>query len=203
MTELTTTAPGAAHAASWKWFLALGVVLVLLGLAGAGATTFFELTSLLVFVPLLFASSLIQLLTARQQLADRGPLAGFVDGRGVPGLEQQFVGKCTSPSIGAKERLHVALQCQRQARKVGPLAKPGQRQIHQQVLAAPAGDRVPGLRLGDPQDGRPGALQRGDFPGSVAFSTEIIHFALNKLTNRSPLNEYLTVVAVVLRSDSR
>jgi hypothetical protein len=39
MAELTTASPGTEHSARWKWFLALGVVLLPLGLAGAGATT--------------------------------------------------------------------------------------------------------------------------------------------------------------------
>jgi uncharacterized membrane protein HdeD (DUF308 family) len=46
----------------WKWLLALGAVLMLLGLASAGATTLLELSSFLVFGPLLLASSFIQLL---------------------------------------------------------------------------------------------------------------------------------------------
>jgi uncharacterized membrane protein HdeD (DUF308 family) len=57
--------------------LALCVVLLLLGLASAGATTLLGLTSLLVFGPLLLASSLIQLLTA------------FITGAG-PGRFQQY-----------------------------------------------------------------------------------------------------------------
>jgi uncharacterized membrane protein HdeD (DUF308 family) len=64
MAELTTLSRGSEHHARWKWFLASGVVLLLLGLTGAGATTLLELTSLLVFGPMLLASSLIQLLTA-------------------------------------------------------------------------------------------------------------------------------------------
>lgn len=64
MAELTTTPLGKEHAVHWKWFLVLGVGLLLLGLTGAGATTLLELSSLLVFGPLLLASSLIQLVTA-------------------------------------------------------------------------------------------------------------------------------------------
>jgi uncharacterized membrane protein HdeD (DUF308 family) len=64
MTTLTTTSPGTEHSARRRWFLALGVVLLLLGLAGGGASTLMEFTSLLVFGPLLLASSGIQLMTA-------------------------------------------------------------------------------------------------------------------------------------------
>jgi uncharacterized membrane protein HdeD (DUF308 family) len=64
MTELTTTSHATEHIARWRWFLALGVVLLLLGLAGAGASTVFQFTSLLVFGPLLMVSSAIQLMTA-------------------------------------------------------------------------------------------------------------------------------------------
>jgi membrane protein HdeD len=50
--------------ARWKWFLALGAVLLCLGAAGIGRATLLEVTSLLVFGPLLLASSMIQFLTA-------------------------------------------------------------------------------------------------------------------------------------------
>jgi uncharacterized membrane protein HdeD (DUF308 family) len=64
MAELTTSSQTTEHRAHWKWFLALGVLLLLLGLAGAGATTLLNLTATLVFGPMLLVSSLIQLLTA-------------------------------------------------------------------------------------------------------------------------------------------
>jgi uncharacterized membrane protein HdeD (DUF308 family) len=65
---MTTLAPSSEQATGsrsrWKWFLGLGVLLVLLGLAGAGATTLLELASVLVFGPMLLASSILQLLMA-------------------------------------------------------------------------------------------------------------------------------------------
>jgi uncharacterized membrane protein HdeD (DUF308 family) len=65
---MTTLAPSSKPATGnrsrWKWFLGLGVLLVLLGLAGAGATTLLELASVLVFGPMLLASSILQLLMA-------------------------------------------------------------------------------------------------------------------------------------------
>jgi uncharacterized membrane protein HdeD (DUF308 family) len=70
MTELTTSSQAVEHPARWKWFLAVGVLLLFLGLAGAGAATLLELTSLLVFGPMLLASSLVQFLTAF--FAERG-----------------------------------------------------------------------------------------------------------------------------------
>jgi uncharacterized membrane protein HdeD (DUF308 family) len=77
MTQLTTLPPASGHSVRWKWFLALGVVLLLLGLAGTGAATLLEITSLLVFGPLLLASSLIQLLTAFFAEKDKDRLLHF------------------------------------------------------------------------------------------------------------------------------
>lgn len=45
-----------------KWFLALGVLLLLLGAAAAGATTFLQLTATLVLGPILIASGVIQIM---------------------------------------------------------------------------------------------------------------------------------------------
>jgi uncharacterized membrane protein HdeD (DUF308 family) len=64
MSTLTTSSPSIEHRRRWKWFLALGAVLLVLGLAGAGAAPFLEATAALVFGPLLLVSSLMQLLTA-------------------------------------------------------------------------------------------------------------------------------------------
>src|SRR5271165_2297197 len=63
MIELTTS-QAVERRARWKWFLAAGVLLLCLGLLGAGATTLLELTSLLVFGPLFLISSLINLAAA-------------------------------------------------------------------------------------------------------------------------------------------
>jgi uncharacterized membrane protein HdeD (DUF308 family) len=63
MAELTTSSQATGQPARRKWFLALGALLLALGTAGTGAVTL-ELTSLLVFGPLLLASSLFQFLTA-------------------------------------------------------------------------------------------------------------------------------------------
>ena len=63
MTELATSPQAIEYRSRWKWFLALGLLLLIMGLAGAGATTLLEITSLLVFGPLLLCSSLFQLLT--------------------------------------------------------------------------------------------------------------------------------------------
>jgi uncharacterized membrane protein HdeD (DUF308 family) len=85
MTELTAPPPIAVHRTRWRWFLALGVALLVLGAAGLGATLL-ELTSVLVFGPLLLAASIMQLLT------------GFIGARGrerlhhylAAGLEAAF-----------------------------------------------------------------------------------------------------------------
>ena len=64
MTTLTTSSQAIAHRDRWKWFLALGVVLLVLGTAAIGVATALEFTSLLVFGPLLLVSSAMQLMTA-------------------------------------------------------------------------------------------------------------------------------------------
>jgi uncharacterized membrane protein HdeD (DUF308 family) len=64
MTELATSSQGIERRGRWKWFLALGAILLVLGIAGLGVATLLQLTSLLVFGPLLLASSTIQLVTA-------------------------------------------------------------------------------------------------------------------------------------------
>jgi uncharacterized membrane protein HdeD (DUF308 family) len=63
MSEPATSAQGTDHG-RWKWFLALGVVLVALGIAGASIASVLELTSVLIFGPFLLASSLAQFFTA-------------------------------------------------------------------------------------------------------------------------------------------
>jgi uncharacterized membrane protein HdeD (DUF308 family) len=67
MTESASSAHAIDHRGRWKWFLALGVVLLVLGIAGAGVASvasLLEYSSLLVFGPFLIASSLFQALTA-------------------------------------------------------------------------------------------------------------------------------------------
>jgi uncharacterized membrane protein HdeD (DUF308 family) len=65
MAELMTSPPRATgRRTGWMWALALGVVLLLLGLASVGATTLLELTSLLIFGPLLLTSSILQVFIA-------------------------------------------------------------------------------------------------------------------------------------------
>jgi uncharacterized membrane protein HdeD (DUF308 family) len=70
MAAITPMTRSADHPSRWKWFLGLGIVLLALGLASAGASTLLELTSLLLFGPLLLVSSLLQLLTA--SFAEKG-----------------------------------------------------------------------------------------------------------------------------------
>jgi uncharacterized membrane protein HdeD (DUF308 family) len=55
---------GSARASQRRWFLALGVLLLILGIAGIGVAGFLEATSVLILAPLLLVSSLIQLVTA-------------------------------------------------------------------------------------------------------------------------------------------
>ena len=64
MTAPATLPQGTEHRARWKWFLALGAILLLLGIAGISVASLLQVASLLVFGPMLLASSIIQLLTA-------------------------------------------------------------------------------------------------------------------------------------------
>jgi uncharacterized membrane protein HdeD (DUF308 family) len=63
MSQLTSSQV-AVHGNRWKWFLAFGTILLVLGIAGIGVATFMELTSLLVFGPMLLAAAGIQLMFA-------------------------------------------------------------------------------------------------------------------------------------------
>jgi uncharacterized membrane protein HdeD (DUF308 family) len=78
MAELTAPTHSTDLRIRWQWLLALGVVLLLLGLASAGATTLLEITSLLVFGPLLLASSLVQFLIGFIARSGAGRFLQFV-----------------------------------------------------------------------------------------------------------------------------
>jgi uncharacterized membrane protein HdeD (DUF308 family) len=64
MSEVVTPSQVTERRGRWKWFLALGAILLVLGIAGIGGEAFLQFTSLVVFAPMLLASSIIQLLTA-------------------------------------------------------------------------------------------------------------------------------------------
>jgi uncharacterized membrane protein HdeD (DUF308 family) len=64
MIEPVASPPAAERRTRWKWFLALGVLLLVLGIAGVGTATLLQTTTLLLFGPLILVSSLFQLLTA-------------------------------------------------------------------------------------------------------------------------------------------
>lgn len=64
MTDLAPLSQLTERRARWKWFLAVGAMLLVLGLAGISVATLLQFTSLLVFGPMLLASSVIQFLTA-------------------------------------------------------------------------------------------------------------------------------------------
>jgi uncharacterized membrane protein HdeD (DUF308 family) len=64
MAEITPAVPGADPPARWKWYLALGALLLLLGLAAAGASTTLEITSLVFFGPMLLAGAIGQVWVA-------------------------------------------------------------------------------------------------------------------------------------------
>jgi uncharacterized membrane protein HdeD (DUF308 family) len=64
MSEPLTSSQRIGHRARWKWFLALGAVLLILGIAGASLAIVLQLASLVVFGPLVLISSLLQFVTA-------------------------------------------------------------------------------------------------------------------------------------------
>jgi uncharacterized membrane protein HdeD (DUF308 family) len=64
MSTMTTSSCSIESSGRWKWFLALATLLFLLGIASAGAAAFLELTSVLLFGPLLLTSSIMQLVMA-------------------------------------------------------------------------------------------------------------------------------------------
>jgi uncharacterized membrane protein HdeD (DUF308 family) len=64
MTELATSSQAPDYRGRWKWFLALALLLLVFGIAGVSISTLLEMTSVLVFGPMLLASSLFQFLTA-------------------------------------------------------------------------------------------------------------------------------------------
>jgi uncharacterized membrane protein HdeD (DUF308 family) len=64
MVELANPSPAAEHSSRWKWFLALGAILMLMGIAGGSVAGLMQLTSLLVFGPMLLGSSILQALVA-------------------------------------------------------------------------------------------------------------------------------------------
>ena len=73
MTQITASSQAAAHRTRWKWFLALGVVLLILGIAGVSVASLLQLSFALVFGPLLLASSVVQLLTTFLSETKRRP----------------------------------------------------------------------------------------------------------------------------------
>jgi uncharacterized membrane protein HdeD (DUF308 family) len=64
MTQPASLSQVSDHRGRWKWFLALSVVLLLLGIAGVSVSRALEPTSLLVLGPLLLTASGMQLLTS-------------------------------------------------------------------------------------------------------------------------------------------
>jgi uncharacterized membrane protein HdeD (DUF308 family) len=78
LTELATPRQAAERRGRWKWFLALGVLLLILGVAGKTVANLLELTSVLVFGPLLLVASIMQLLIAFVAEKGKDSLLHFV-----------------------------------------------------------------------------------------------------------------------------
>src|SRR5262245_728270 len=70
MSQVVGASRGADHRSRRKWFLVLGVCLLLLGAAGAGAASLLEVTFGLVFAPLMITSGILQIVVAF--LAEKG-----------------------------------------------------------------------------------------------------------------------------------
>jgi uncharacterized membrane protein HdeD (DUF308 family) len=64
MAPTTPSTRLAVSANRWKWFLACGAILLVLGLAGVSVSSFMETASLMVFGPMLVAAGVIQLFVA-------------------------------------------------------------------------------------------------------------------------------------------
>ncbi len=64
MVEIANPPLTTEHSSRWKWFLALGAILMLLGIAGGSVAGLMQLTSLLVFGPMLLGSAILQSLVA-------------------------------------------------------------------------------------------------------------------------------------------
>jgi uncharacterized membrane protein HdeD (DUF308 family) len=63
MSEPITSPETPGHRSRWRWFLVAGLVLLVLGVIGIGATALIERATILLFGPLLLASSFVQVLT--------------------------------------------------------------------------------------------------------------------------------------------
>jgi uncharacterized membrane protein HdeD (DUF308 family) len=72
MSEHPPSAHVPEHRRRWKWFLAIGVFLLVLGVTGVSAATLLTWTSMLLFGPMLLASSFIQLFAALFVFAEKG-----------------------------------------------------------------------------------------------------------------------------------
>src|SRR5205814_622959 len=66
------------HRRRWRWFLALGAFLLVLGAAGISVASLLELTSVLVFGPMLLVSGILQLLTVLSAEKGKEALLHFV-----------------------------------------------------------------------------------------------------------------------------
>jgi uncharacterized membrane protein HdeD (DUF308 family) len=64
MSELKLTAPMIHYPTRWIWYMILGATLLGLGTAAIGVANMLQLSSLLVFGPMLLASSIMQILVA-------------------------------------------------------------------------------------------------------------------------------------------
>lgn len=64
MAESATTPRASRTSNRWKWFLVLGVVLLILGATGVSMASLVKLASLLVFAPLVMASGIMHILAA-------------------------------------------------------------------------------------------------------------------------------------------
>jgi len=79
----------------------------------------------------------------RQQLADCGLPACFIDRLGIAGAKEQIIGLAAGLGVAAEKRPDTALEANWQRRHRRPATKPPEGRIDEQVFSAEAGDRVP------------------------------------------------------------
>src|SRR5438046_2262721 len=85
----------------------------------------------------------------RKEFSDRRSLAGIVDGLGLARPKEQFVGLLTRFGECAEEGTNVPFQNRRIPGELRAIAKSGERQEDEKVLAAALPNLVPGLFAGD------------------------------------------------------
>ena len=112
----------------------------------------------------------------RQQLADGRPPAGFVDGLGVAGPEEQIIGQAAGVRVAAEEGADVPLEADRKGRDRRTAAESPEGQVDEQVFGAAPRDRVPLVGPGHALDQGEGSLERAEPGLDLAGLCEFVRF---------------------------